>query len=125
MLRVVKLFFILFCLILSHFSFAQGTSFSGLLVNERNEPLAGAHLKLYKSGKVAELVADNSGVVFTDQIAPGYYFAEIIQNSRHIKVSKICIRADGGQKVIYNFKLLNNTAVITLSSGRPLAQERP
>ncbi len=118
----MKAFYLLLILFFSTLqsSFGQITSFTGKIVDEQNEPVAGSHIRIFKHGTGADLIADNEGLFTISHIAAGEYYADINANGRIVRNKRIYIQPEGRVKVYYNFKLYAQGVTVSI-----MAQSRP
>ena len=101
---------------------AQVTAFTGKLVDEHNQPVGGAHIKVYKSGKSVDLQTDYDGFFHLAQIQAGDYWADINANGRIIRSKKLLIQPEGRVKLCYNFKLYaHGVTVSIMAQNRDMA----
>ena len=118
-MKTLYLLLVLFFLVVES-SFGQITSFTGKIVDEHNDPVAGSHIRIFKHGTGADLIADNEGLFTISHIAVGEYYADINANGRIVRNKRIFIQPEGRVKVYYNFKLYAQGVTVSI-----MAQSRP
>ena len=111
-MRIFYLFLISFYFAIP--SFGQMTSFTGKIVDEHNEPVAGSHIRILKHGRGPELRADNDGMFTIPQIQAGEYYADINANGRIVRNKRILIQPVGRVPVYYNFKLYAQGVTVSI-----------
>jgi hypothetical protein len=116
--------FVLLCLC-GTAAFGQLTVFSGRVIDEHNDPVPGALIKVYKHGHECQLQADAAGNFRLAQIPAGEYFADISANGQQVHGKRILIQPDPRGRLCYNFKLFAKGVVVSImAQNRQIAGVR-
>ena len=103
-------------------SFAQTATLKGRIVDENNHPVPGSAIKVYKSGKVVEMTADNNGIFYAQDLQAGSYFVDINAGGRVSRATRILLLPEGRVRSFFNFKLFSKGVVVSrMPEGRVMA----
>jgi hypothetical protein len=101
----MKNLFFYCCLLVSitgvHFSFAQNSILAGKIVDENNQPLAGAVITATSKAVAARATADADGLFYTKLIPPGSYNLAVNVHNRKLRAGKIDIASNTKEHQYY------------------------
>jgi hypothetical protein len=101
----MKNLFFYCCLLVSitgvHFSFAQNSILAGKIVDENNQPLAGAVITATSKAVAARATADADGLFYTKLIPPGSYNLAVNVHNRKLRAGKIDIASNAKEHQYY------------------------
>lgn len=111
---LTRLIFIAFCVFFMQAAQGQQTYFIGKLVNERDEPVGGAKVRMYKAGNIVELTTNSEGFFTTNKLPPENYFVDFNTGKRIVRSVRVLLQLGGNRNTYYNFKLYAKGATVSL-----------
>lgn len=94
-------------------SFAQNSILAGKIVNENNEPMAGAEIKLSRVHEEAlELKADEDGLYCSNLVEQGAYKLAVYKEGKYLNAGKIVLNEKSGSQLFYIVKVSDRKVTI-------------
>ena len=99
----------------------QEAIFAGRVVDEYENPVAGARVKVsYSWNYLDEVQTDNDGLYYT-KLLPGcvYYHVDVVARGKRAKAGKVYLKAADNTKWYYNLKVIEDKAYVLVTEHSP------
>lgn len=122
-MRLPVFYGLLFIFLLSgYFSEAQNSILAGKIVDENNNPLPGAILKLTHLGRTIAVTADEDGLYYSPLLEAGNYRIDISARDRQYKAPKVYLEATEKNTKYYNYTITKYHVIARVEDRDPFME---